>query len=56
MQALEERRAYFKSMRAQLLTDHAAAQPTCHWRNPTARKADAIFQRAPEGAADEEDR
>lgn len=50
--ALEDRRAYFKSMGAKA-TDHAALTPYTH--ELSAREADAIFQRALRGAAAPDD-
>lgn len=52
IQALEDRRAYFKSLGA-TATDHAAQTPVTGELTPI--EADAIFQRALEGEADEED-
>lgn len=52
IEALEGRRAYFKTMGA-TATDHAALTPfTCRLSD---EEADAIFQRALKGAASEED-
>ncbi|NPV06771.1 MAG: glucuronate isomerase [Anaerolineae bacterium] len=52
IQALESRRAYFKSMGA-VATDHAALTP--YTEELTAREADTIFQRALRGEATAED-
>jgi len=52
IQALENRRAYFKEMGA-TATDHAALTP--YTEELSAREADDIFQRALKGQADEND-
>ncbi|RME46036.1 MAG: glucuronate isomerase, partial [Chloroflexi bacterium] len=52
IQALEDRRAYFKAMGA-TATDHAAVTP--YTEELTEREADAIFQRALHGKASPED-
>lgn len=52
IQALENRRAFFKEMGA-TATDHAALTPYTNWLSP--READEILQRALAGTATEDD-